>query len=234
MIANTAIILAGGFGTRLQSVVSDVPKPLAPVNGRPFLAYLLEAIARQGIEHVILAVGYKGDIVEDAIGDRFAGMDIRYSYERTPLGTGGAIQLALKQYNDTAAVWILNGDTYFDCPLAAVAERHARDAADVSLALCHVQQADRYGLVSIDEKHMITAFREKEVGASGLINAGVYLVEPESLHRFDFPEAFSLEKDFFEQHLMDLRLLGSPQPGYFVDIGVPEDYAKAQDYFAHQ
>jgi len=231
-MSQTAIILAGGFGTRLQSVVSDVPKPLAPIHGRPFLAYLLDELDTQGIRDAILAVGYKGELVQEALGDSHGDINLSYSFEPEPLGTGGAITLALNLHNSEDPVWIINGDTFFNCSLAAVAKTHTKNAADVTLALCSMEIADRYGLVELDEEHFITRFREKTPGAKGLINAGIYLIEPEALYRFDFDKRFSLEKDFFEAHLMDMRVLGSPQPGYFVDIGIPEDYRKAQGYFA--
>ena len=230
MTYSTAIVLAGGLGTRLQSVVSDVPKPLAPIHGRPFLSYLLDALEAQGITDVILAVGYKGGMVEEWFGDSYNELNLRYSYENEPLGTGGAIQLALKQHNSADAVWIFNGDTYFDCSLSAVAKTHHSQTADATVALCPMEVADRYGIVELDAQGLISRFREKAVGASGLINAGVYLLEPESLLRFDFHERFSLETDFFQRHLLDLRLAGAPQTGYFVDIGIPEDYARAQEY----
>ena len=229
----TAIVLAGGLGTRLRDVVRDVPKPLAPIGDRPFLAHLLDGLARRGIRHVIFATGHLGHLVEEAFGHTYAGMDLRYSRERAPLGTGGAVALALGLHNSTDDVWVLNGDTYFDCPLADVAQTHRDARADVTLALHREPRADRYGLVELDDDGLVTAFREKTPGASGLINAGVYLLDPEALQRFDFPEAFSLERDFFERHLDDLRLVGSPQEGaYFVDIGVPDDYARARRYFA--
>lgn len=227
----TAIILAGGFGTRLKSVVSEVPKPLAPINGRPFLAYLLDELEDQGIREAILAVGYKGQLVQEALGDSHGEISLSYSFEPEPLGTGGAIALALNLHNSEEAVWIINGDTFFNCDLLAVAKTHINNTADVTLALCHMDVADRYGLVEIDENHFITRFREKTPNASGLINAGIYLLEPDALYNFDFEPRFSLEKDFFEAHLMDMRVLGSPQPGYFVDIGIPEDYEKAKGYF---
>jgi len=227
----TCIILAGGFGTRLQSVVSEVPKPLAPIHGRPFLAYLLDELASQGIRNAILAVGYKGELVQEALGDSHGDINLSYSFEPKPLGTGGAIALALNLHNSGDPIWIINGDTFFNCDLSAVAKTHKKQTADVTLALCHIDIADRYGLVELDEDHFITRFREKTPGAKGLINAGIYLLEPEALYRFDFEPRFSLEKDFFEAHLMDMRVVGSPQAGYFVDIGIPEDYAKAQTYF---
>ena len=226
----TAIILAGGFGTRLRSVVSDVPKPMAPINGRPFLDYLLAAIARQGITDVTLAVGYKGELVEGGFGESLHGMRLRYSYEREPLGTGGAVALALEGIDEEEG-WILNGDTYFEGDLGAVAKTHRGAGADVTLALKHMDPADRYGLVDVDDGGRITRFREKEPGAAGLINAGVYLLRRSALKASDYPKRFSLERDFFERQVGTLHVQGAVQDGYFVDIGVPEDYERAKGYF---
>jgi len=228
VIPQTAIVLAGGFGTRLKSVVQDLPKPMAPINEQPFLEHLLSWLSKAGITTVVLATGYKGRLIEEHFGDHHNDLNILYSQEHVPLGTGGAVQRALKRVNSSDPVWVLNGDTFFNCDLTAIAVAHREATADVTLALCSVDPADRYGLVDLDEEHLIRRFREKQIGAAGLINAGVYLLDPEALQRFDFPESFSLERDFFEQHLLDLRLVGSPQAGYFIDIGVPEDYARAQ------
>ncbi len=233
ILPSQAIVLAGGFGTRLRSVVSDVPKPMAPIGGRPFLAYLLDYLAAQGIKTVTLALGYLGELIERHFGERYRGIRLTYSYEREPLGTGGAVREALKLLNTNQPVWILNGDTFFACDLGACAKTHRAAAADVTLALKRVADADRYGLVEVDDNGLVTAFAEKRAGASGLINAGVYLVDPGAFARFDLPGPnFSLERDLFERHLLDLRLNTCPQDAYFVDIGVPEDYARAQAYFA--
>ena len=226
-----AIVLAGGFGTRLRAVVSDVPKPMAPVSGRPFLAYLLDAVIAQGVTDITLAVGYKGEMVEAGFGARRNGAALRYSYEREPLGTGGAVALALEGYDGDAPVWVFNGDTFFEADLGAVDKTHHDAGADVTLALKAMDPADRYGLVETNDDGRITRFREKQPDAAGLINAGVYLLQPAALRRFDFPQRFSLEKDFLERHLATLNVAGAPQSGYFVDIGIPEDYARAQAYF---
>ena len=170
-------------------------------------------------------------MIKKVIGGTHGEICISYSVEPEPLGTGGAITLALKKHNSTDPVWIINGDSYFNCSFQALADAHAKRAADVTIALCHVDDADRYGLVKLDENHFITRFSEKTPGASGLINAGIYLLDPDAFYRFDHKAKFSFEKDFFERHLMDLRIIGCPQSGYFVDIGVPEDYEKAKGYF---
>jgi len=227
----TAIVLAGGMGTRLKSVVSDVPKPLAPINGRPFLEYLLDQLAAQGITEVIFAVGYKGKLVEEAFGEEHDCLSLHYSYEPEALGTGGAVQLALGQHNADEPVWVINGDTFFACDLATLAKAHHDARPDVTLALHHVDPADRYGVVELSNEGLIDRFREKKAGTAGFINAGVYLLEPAALLRFDLGENFSLERDFFAAHLEDLRMLGVVSTGFFIDIGIPEDYARAQEVF---
>lgn len=230
-IPSTAIVLAGGFGTRLRAVVADVPKPMAPIANRPFLAYLLDQLAQQGIQQVVLAVGFKGELIEASFGESHGPIKLVYSYEDKPLGTGGAIAKAMQLHNSDSNVWIVNGDTYFDCDFRAVAKTHEQLRAEATLALCAVDNADRYGLVELDRAGFITRFQEKTPGASGLINAGVYLLDPNALLRYDLGETFSLERDFFEKHLLDIRLAGSPQPGYFIDIGIPEDYHRAIRHF---
>lgn len=228
-----ATVLAGGLGTRLRSVVADRPKPLAPVAGRPFLAYLLDHLAAQGIQTVTLATGYRGDLVEEAFGAAYAGMDVRYSREPEPRGTGGAVALALANHPPTGPTWILNGDTFFDCDLAAVADLHDAHTPAATLALARIDDAGRYGLVDLSaDGPEIAAFRENEAGTAGLINAGVYLLDPVALARADLPETFSLERDFFAAGLRSRRLVGAAQDGYFIDIGVPSDYAAAQEHFA--
>ena len=233
---HSAVVLAGGFGTRLRSVVSELPKPLAPVAGRPFVAYVLEQLAAAGVAEVVLAVGYRAEQVERAFGTGFAGMRITYSHEHEPLGTGGAVCQALGQLTDAARaaapVLVANGDSYFGCDLAAFAKTHATRRPDVSLALRHMEHADRYGLVDLGADGRIARFREKRPDASGLINAGLYLLDPAVLLGRDLPQRFSLEADFFETHAAQLHLAGIPLEGYFIDIGIPEDYARAQTHFA--
>ncbi len=231
----TAVVLAGGLGTRLQSVVSDVPKPMAPIGDRPFLTYVLDWLAEYKIERVVLAVGHLGGQVEDALGATYKGLTLTYSHEEVPLGTGGAVLRAfdsLPPAEATRDVFVVNGDTYFECDLRAFAKTHLTAKADVSLALHDVEKADRYGLVEMDSHDRITGFKEKTAGSIGFINAGVYLMSPLVLAKAGLSGRFSLEQDFFEQQTNDLHLQGVPLTAYFIDIGVPEDYARAQTYFA--
>ncbi len=226
---NTAIILAGGFGTRLQQVVTDVPKPMAPINGIPFLCYQLRYLQKQGIEAVILSTGYLAKVIQTYFKNEWQGLQIQYAEEKTPLGTGGAIRYAMELTN-SEHVLVLNGDSFFDVSLSAFTKTHIEKKADVSLALRRVEDAARYGLIEMDSQQRITAFREKsgEAGA-GIINGGVYCVNRTVYLQHTPPQLnFSIETEFFKTHLYNLTLLGQVFNGYFIDIGIPSDYQKAQ------
>ncbi|MCU0432579.1 MAG: nucleotidyltransferase family protein [Bacteroidia bacterium] len=224
-----AVVLAGGFGTRLKTVVSDVPKPMAPVNGSPFLHYLLEYIAAAGIKRIVLSTGYMAEKVRDHFGSNFCNMDIAYCEEKTPLGTGGGIRLALEQCH-TQTVLVLNGDSFFAVPLEEYFKAHQHSDAVASLALRPVDDGARYGTITLEDNR-ITAFREKteEVKGSALINGGVYLLNREFyLANTPAGVAFSIEYDFFAKKAAEAHLHGFVSSGYFIDIGIPEDYARAQ------
>lgn len=223
-----ALILAGGFGTRLRSVVGDsVPKPMAPVAGRPFLHWLLHMLARQGVRQTWLSVGYLADNIRTALGDHFEGMDLHYVVEIEPLGTGGAIALAARHIQ-TERFLVLNGDTLAAMDLRAFVVRARADAADVSIALAQTQVASRYGTVQfIATDHRVTGFSEKGSG-SGWINAGVYMVRGAALGRQGLAERFSFEQDLLAERLHELDVRAWPHVLDFIDIGVPADYALAQ------
>jgi D-glycero-alpha-D-manno-heptose 1-phosphate guanylyltransferase len=225
----TAIILAGGYGTRLQSVVSDVPKPMAPVNNEPFLNYQLRYLKHFGIQNIILSVGYLSEKIMQYYGPSFEGMGITYVTEESPLGTGGGIRLAMEDTADET-VLTLNGDSFFDVDLHEFYALHNTGAANMSLALRQVDNAARYGTIVCGNEQRIISFREKDgVEQPGLINGGVYLLNRQ-LYLNNTPAAknFSIEKDFFETQLTQLIIKGFEFPGYFIDIGIPEDYTKAQ------
>lgn len=221
-----AIILAGGLGTRLSSVVSDVPKCMAPVNGEPFLAYLLEYLENQGCDQVILSLGYKHEIVTDWLYNKAFLFKIKRVIEKEPLGTGGGIRMALNKSSEDQ-VFILNGDTMFNIPLKpmqALVSAHVKAV----VALKPMQQFERYGAVQLDNQQYITAFEEKQFKENGLINGGVYLLNKAAENLQDFPEKFSFEKDFLEKEAGKASLKGYSCNDYFIDIGIPEDYEKAQ------
>ena len=223
------IILAGGMGTRLQSVVSDVPKCMAPVAGHPFLYYLFTSLTEAGFRHIILALGYKHEIIEEWIGANSFPIKISTVIEKTPLGTGGAVKLALSKAT-TDEVFILNGDTFFGVNYPEMQGLHKQTHASATVALKKMEKFDRYGVVDIEpQTNRILCFNEKQYCESGLINGGIYLINGHELK--NFPDKFSLEKDFFETAVHTSILSGYISEGYFIDIGIPEDYERAQSDF---
>lgn len=227
LAAPEAVILAGGFGTRLSNVLVDLPKPLAPVNGRPFIAYLLDSLADHGVRHVVLATGYLAEKVADALGEQWRGMRLSYSVEDRPLGTGGAVRRAA---NATVGgpVLVLNGDTYleFDAIGFAAAMRDAR--ADFGVALATVPDVARYGAVEV-EHGRVTRFGEKSGQGPGQINAGVYYLSPAALSAMPERESFSLETEVLAPAAAAGQLHAFSDTARFIDIGIPEDFARAQE-----
>jgi len=216
-----AIILAGGLGTRLRGVVSDLPKCLAPVDGTPFLQYQLDWLSRFDISHVVLSVGYLKEVIFSFIESRSWPFEITYAIEEEPLGTGGGIRLALGKCRGNK-VFVLNGDTFFNADLNTLPF-----VAPVTLALKPMRDFERYGAVDWDGE-LVTAFHEKRPCAEGLINGGIYAIDRSQLEISLYPRRFSFEKDVLEP-LSDYGLVaGVVQDGYFIDIGIPEDYARAQ------
>jgi len=226
-----AIILAGGMGTRLLSVVSDVPKCMAPVAGKPFLYYLLTELETSGFQNVILALGYKHETIETWLKNYKTKLKIKTIVEDTPLGTGGAIKLALS-HATKPFVYVFNGDSYLTLDYQALMKFHAEKKASATIVLKKMFNFDRYGKVEIDGNAQITCFGEKQYCESGFINGGVYLMNRNILE--NFPDKFSLEKDFFEQEASKGYLFGFPADGYFIDIGTPEDYLQAQEDFVEK
>lgn len=226
----SAIILAGGLGTRLRSAVPDVPKPMAPLNGRPFLEHQLDYWIGQGVRRFVLSVGYMHETIERHFGKFYHGAKIDYAVENEPLGTGGGLLLAAGKIT-TAGPWlILNGDTFFEVGLADLADFHERKRADITLSLFPVDNNTRYTGVEIDDGQRITGL--KSVGGDGrqLINGGVYLMDTAALAGLPFHpgDKASLENDLLAQALASgKRLYGHTVRGRFIDIGIPEDYARA-------
>lgn len=222
----TAIILAGGFGTRLQSVVSEVPKPMAPIGSKPFLHYLFLYLKKYEVEKVVLAVGYLHEKIIAHFGYNYLGIEIEYSIETTPLGTGGGIQQAISL--TTGDVLILNGDTFLEIDLDALYHFHTNQEADLTMSLKPMTDFDRYGTVS-KESNRIIRFNEKQHCENGLINAGVYICSKSVFEKENMPEKFSFEEDFLTPKLREIKVYGFETEGYFIDIGIPEDYKKAQE-----
>jgi NDP-sugar pyrophosphorylase family protein len=226
-----SFVLCGGLGTRLRSAVSDRPKSMAPVAGRPFLELLLADLRRQGIRRAVLGTGYLSEQVRDHFGDGSGvGLGIGYSVETEPLGTGGALRLAASELSDPALV--LNGDSFVDFELSALTRTLRETDASFVMALQAVPDVGRYGSVTLGEEGRVEAFVEKG-GASGpgLINAGVYLVRREAIDAIPEGRKVSLETEVLPG-LIGRSLRGVVCSGRFIDIGVPEDYRRAQTLLA--
>ena len=222
------IILAGGLGTRLRSVVKDVPKCMAPVAGKPFLWYLLRYLTRFDVNRVILSVGYLREVIFewiDEVRDTFP-FEFDYAVEEEPLGTGGGIKLALGKAESDNIV-ILNGDTFFDVDLNQLMLQHRDSKAEVTLALKPMKDFDRYGQV-LTVGDYISQFIEKKQCDEGDINGGVYVIRRATKLMDDLPRKFSFEKEVLEKNTGSRTLAGFRHNGYFIDIGIPEDYSRAE------
>ena len=218
-----AIILAGGLGTRLRGSIGDLPKPMAPVAGRPFLAWQLDALERRGIRRVILSVGHRLEAIEEHFGAGYHGMKIAYAKESSPLGTGGAIVAAMRMVAGSAA-FVLNGDTFIRAPLAAM---ESRSGCAFSVLVARVDDASRFGTVVVVGDR-ITGFREKAGGGAGLVNSGVYWIAKTVVDEIGIAGKFSFEKDFVEPHAATLAICAILTDEPFVDIGIPETLADAE------
>ncbi len=228
-----AIILAGGLGTRLKSVVADKPKVLSPVASKPFLSYIIQYLQKQGVTDYIFSLGYLANQVQDFLKESYPNLSYQYYIEETPLGTGGGIRKAIEMATAEDVV-IVNADTYFDVPLQAMYQEHVSSHADCTVSLKAMTNFDRYGTVELDGKNIISSFKEKKHQVEGLINGGYLILKKKCfLHYTDgLPEIFSFEKDFLEVRLNQIKVKGFIAEGYFIDIGIPEDFAKAQNVFA--
>ena len=224
-----AIILAGGLGTRLRPAVSDLPKCMAPINGKPFLDYLVQYLQRQGITHFIFSVGYLHEIIEAHLRENYPLLSYQLSIENEPLGTGGGIRWACEKSNQKT-VLVCNGDTLYKADVAALSAFHENTGAQCTLSLKPMNNFDRYGAVVLNEDHSIRSFSEKQFYATGLINGGVYALETAVFLKKNFPEKFSFEKDYLEKEATKNNpvLFGMVQDEYFIDIGIPEDFEKAK------
>lgn len=220
-----AIVLAGGLGTRLRQLVSDVPKPMAPISGRPFLEILLSSLAQKGFDRVILSLGFMAEKISKHFGTEFAGMQISYVIEDQPLGTGGAIRLAMEQVI-ADHVFVLNGDTFLDLEVEKIEEQWALNHRALIISR-EVQDATRYGrLLLADGK--LTGFSEKGRAGPGLINAGCYIFSQDHLKNFVVGKSFSIETDYLVSAAASGLFDVFVTRGQFIDIGVPEDFLRAQ------
>ncbi len=226
-----AIILAGGLGSRLKAAVPDVPKPMAPINGRPFLEYLVDYWAGQGVDRFVLSVGYKREIIEQHFAARYKGIEVDYAVEDQPRGTGGGLLLALKHLRQSGTFLILNGDTFFKVDLAPMGRYHQGKLAEVTIALREVDANSRYASVEIDNDGKITAFENRaRTSGRALINGGVYLAESTAFAGMlpESDEPVSIEDQLYPRMLAaGRRMYGFRSSGRFIDIGIPEDYRRA-------
>ena len=228
-----AIILAGGLGTRLRSVVADLPKCMASVAGKPFLYYVIDHLKQEGITDFIFSIGYKSEFIVDFVEDLFKKTPERsfqFSIEEEPLGTGGAIMLACKKSFDEN-ILVCNGDTLFKLHVSALADFHIKNSADCTLSLKPMKDFERYGSVECTQDQKILSFREKQFTPSGYINAGVYALNVPQFRKELLPEKCSFEKDYLEKMVSARKIYGFVQDSYFIDIGIPEDYQRAQREF---
>ena len=221
-----AIILAGGLGTRLRAAVPDVPKCMAPVAGKPFIDHVIQEALNAGVNRFIFSLGYMHEVIEKHLHQNYPDLDISITVEANPLGTGGGIKAACTHTNESNCI-VLNADTLFRVDLKKLMNYHLQHKAICSLALKPMHNFDRYGAVKINKDGFIQSFEEKKPVKKGLINGGVYVLNIPAFLSFGLPEKFSFEKDFLEAWLDSETMMGLVQEGYFVDIGIPEDFIKA-------
>ncbi len=222
-----AIILAGGLGTRLREAVPDLPKCMAPVAGRPFLFYVINYLRSQGVQRFIFSLGYKHEVILAYLEKSFASLSYEYVVEDTPLGTGGAIALALTKATQPD-VLVTNGDTLFKINADELYKQHTATGALCTLALKPMQDFERYGVVELNNHNQVIAFKEKQHYDNGLINGGCYLLQVKGFKAQSWPDKFSFETDFLEKQYPQAQLYGQVQQAYFIDIGIPADYNQAQ------
>jgi D-glycero-alpha-D-manno-heptose 1-phosphate guanylyltransferase len=223
-----AIILAGGFGTRLRSVVGEVPKPVASVRGRPFLSWLLEYMAWQGVTEAVLCVHHRADAIRSYFASQYAGIRLRYSVEDNPLGTGGAICQAMRMLDPKNPVFVLNGDSLVQLNYRVMLAHHYRQRAPITLAADIVPDCSRYSQLVLSG-HKVVRYDTLGMAAPGHISVGFYVVSPDVFNGVELPEAFSFERDFLHPHTPRLAPAVYTGVHYFIDIGVPADYIRAQE-----
>lgn len=223
-----AIILAGGFGTRLQEVLKDAPKPMAPIANRPFLFYLLSYLKKHNITNIVFSVCYLKEQIEEYFGNEFLGINIKYAIEIEPLGTGGAIVNSLQYIDQSKPVIILNGDTFLEVNYSNLIDSHIQSKSDFTIALNKVDDCSRYGIVKTNIKNIVTDFQEKSgKKIKGNINSGIYVINPKIFLQYELEKKFSFETDFLTKFTTKLNINAFKSRNYFIDIGIPEDYQKA-------
>ena len=231
----SAVILAGGLGTRLRSAVPELPKPMAPIGGRPFLEYQLDYWIAQGISRFVLSVGYRHEAIMEHLGIRYKGVELEYVIEERPLGTGGGLLLAAEKVSHGGPFLLLNGDTYFEADWKVLNAYALAHDADCCFSLFRTGEKGRYMGIEVSPDGRITSLKSEHADGFRLANGGVYWVHPRALHgwRFASGEKASLEDDLFPAALTSgQRLFGIEFTGAFIDIGVPDDYHRAATLLA--
>jgi D-glycero-alpha-D-manno-heptose 1-phosphate guanylyltransferase len=221
-----AIILAGGLGTRLKSIVHDVPKPMARIQDHPFLAYLLASLNSQQINHIVFSVHHYHEHIQAYFGNEYRGMKLEYAIEEQLLGTGGAIRHSLSYLDLTQPALVLNGDSFSQLNYHAMLQQHINSASTLTIALRYRKNCQRYGVAQV-QNDKITHFSPAGSHQEGLINAGIYLMNPSIFNGFSLSESFSFEHDFLYPYIQQLQPSHFITDGYFIDIGVPDDYHRA-------
>lgn len=224
-----AVILAGGLGTRLRERVPDLPKPMAPVAGRPFLAYVLDALVRDGFSDIALSVGYRWEAIKAHFGTTYRGLTLTYAVEDEPLGTGGAIAhaFAVAGIAGREAALVVNGDTFLALDFAALRDWYEEAPALCAMVLRQVEDTARFGSVSVADG-AVTGFTEKGLSGPGLINAGVYVLQADLFACFGLKGRFALEADVLQRHCAELGVRAYQTAAWFIGIGVPQDFDRAQ------
>lgn len=230
MAVTSAIVLAGGLGTRLRSAVPDMPKPMAPINGRPFLEYQFDHWIKQGVNRFVLSVGYRYEVIIDYFGNNYKGAELGYVIEKTPLGTGGGLLLAAEKIGKVEPFLLLNGDTYFAVNLKDLIEFSLANDADWCFSLFRTSEEGRYMGIDVSPQGQITSLKSGTSSPGHLANGGVYWVQPRTLpgRKFTTGDKVSLEDGILPAAIASgQRLFGIESSGSFIDIGVPDDYHRA-------
>lgn len=230
-----AIILAGGFGTRLKSVLGDeIPKPMAPIAGEPFLAHYLRYLKKQGVTKALLSLHHLPHTIQNYFGDAFEGIQLQYAVEKEPLGTGGAIAYGLSLLRPAEPIFVSNGDSFIELDIKAMRRAHMESQTTLTIALRKMTDCSRYGQAFVDDENRITRFQYPGNAEPGYISLGCYIVSPDIFKHYGLQKNFSFEADFQRPYCNQIRPLGFIAQGYFIDIGIPDDYERAkQELLGH-
>ncbi len=229
-MVDEAIVLAGGLGTRLREVTGELPKPLVPVAGRPFITRILDALVDARLRRVVLATGYRGQQIKTALGANWRGMELTYSQETHPLGTGGAMALASGQLHSDPCL-VLNGDTWLGLDYQTFAERLRVSGSRLGVALARVEDMARYGAAKLSPCGDLAGFAGKGCQGRGLVNAGVYCMHHSVLTQIPSGQPASFEDDVLAPLVRSEPVMAYQDTWDFIDIGVPHDYHRAQAFF---